>query len=178
MLALVTHSCLTVFDPMDHSPPGSSVHGILQAKILEWVAIYFSRGSSQPRDRTQVSHIAGRCFNLWATGDVISVLKLIPWPPYLTHAVEQERGKHNSMKDRPRPLGVKNPQDQVSDPGLVCCKGILASTPCPWYVCWERRMMGIIWGGERWLINRNGMSPIVFCCFRLYNPLYDTYPIL
>ena len=52
---------------MDCSPPGSSVHGILQARILEWVAISFSRGSSWPRDRTQVSRIAGRCFNLWAT---------------------------------------------------------------------------------------------------------------
>ena len=53
---------------MDCSPPGSSVHGILQARILEWVAISFSRGSSQPRDRTQVSRIfAGRPFNLWAT---------------------------------------------------------------------------------------------------------------
>ena len=47
-----------------YSPPGSSVHGILQARILEWVAISVSRGSSQPRDRTQVSHIAGRRFNL------------------------------------------------------------------------------------------------------------------
>ena len=46
--------------------PGSTVHGILQARILEWVAISFSRGSSQPRDRTWVSCIAGRCFILWA----------------------------------------------------------------------------------------------------------------
>ena len=53
--------------PMDCSPPSSSVHGILQARILEWVAISFSRASSRPRDRTQVSHIAGRCFNLCAT---------------------------------------------------------------------------------------------------------------
>ena len=52
---------------MDCSPLGSSVHRILQARILEWVAISFSRGSSQPRDRTQVSRIAGRCFNYWAT---------------------------------------------------------------------------------------------------------------
>ena len=43
------------------SPPGSSVHGIFQARVLEWVAISFSRGSSQPRDQTQVSCIAGRC---------------------------------------------------------------------------------------------------------------------
>ena len=53
--------------PVDCSPPSSSVHGILQARILEWVAISFSRGSSQPRDQTQVSHIEGRCYNLWAT---------------------------------------------------------------------------------------------------------------
>ena len=63
----VTQSCPTLCDPVDYSPPGSSVHGILQARILEWVAISFSRGSSWPKDRTQVSHIAGRCFNPWAT---------------------------------------------------------------------------------------------------------------
>ena len=51
-------------DPVDCSPSGSSVHGILQARILEWVAVSFSRGSSRPRDQTQVSCIAGRCFNL------------------------------------------------------------------------------------------------------------------
>ena len=60
----VAQSCPTLCDPVDCSPPGSSVHGILQARILEWVAISFSRESSQPRDRTQVSRIAGRCFNL------------------------------------------------------------------------------------------------------------------
>ena len=55
---------------MDCSPQGSSVHGILQARILEWVAISFSRGSSQPRDRIRVSRIGGRRFNLWATREV------------------------------------------------------------------------------------------------------------
>ena len=59
--------CLTLCDPMDSSPPGSSVHGIFQAWILEWVAISFSRGSSWPRDWTRVSRIAGRCFTIWAT---------------------------------------------------------------------------------------------------------------
>ena len=58
----VAQSCLTLCDPVDCSPPGSSIHGILQARILEWVAISFSRGSSQPRDRTQVSRIARRGF--------------------------------------------------------------------------------------------------------------------
>ena len=60
----VTRSCPTLCDPVGCSLPSSSVHGILQARILEWVAISFSRGSSQPRDRTRVSHIGGRCFNL------------------------------------------------------------------------------------------------------------------
>ena len=63
----VSQSCMTLCDPVDCSPPGSSVHGILQARILEWGAISFSRGSSWPRDRTQVSRIVGRHFNLWAT---------------------------------------------------------------------------------------------------------------
>ena len=61
---LVAQLCLTLCDPMDCRPPSSSVHGILQARILEWVAIPFSRGSFQPRDRTQVSCIAGRFFTV------------------------------------------------------------------------------------------------------------------
>ena len=63
----VAQSCPTLRNPMDYSPPGSSVHGILQARVLELVAISFSRGSSWPRDWIQVSRIAGRRFNLWAT---------------------------------------------------------------------------------------------------------------
>ena len=63
----VAQSCLTLCDPMDCSLPGSSLHGILQARVLEWIAISFSRGSPQPRDRTHVSRIAGRRFNFWDT---------------------------------------------------------------------------------------------------------------
>ena len=63
----VAQSCLTLCDPMDCSPPGSSVHEIFQARVLEWVAISLSRGSSQPRDWTQVSCTVGRCFTVWAT---------------------------------------------------------------------------------------------------------------
>ena len=59
---LVTQSCLTLCHPMDYSLPDSSVHGSFQARILEWVAIPFSRGSSQLRDQTRVSCIAGRFF--------------------------------------------------------------------------------------------------------------------
>ena len=64
-------SYVRLCNPMDCSPPSSSVHGILQARILEWVAISFSRGSSQPRERIQVSCILGRHFNLWATREAL-----------------------------------------------------------------------------------------------------------
>ena len=63
----VAQSCPTLCDPMNCSPPGFSVHGIFQARILEWVAISFSRRSSRPRDWTRVSHIVGRRFTIWAT---------------------------------------------------------------------------------------------------------------
>ena len=55
------------YDPMDCSLPDSSIHGIFQAWILEWMAIPFTRVPSQPRGQTQASHIAGRFFTIWAT---------------------------------------------------------------------------------------------------------------
>ena len=58
----VAQLCLTLCDPMDYT-----VHGILQVRVLDWVAFPFSRGSSQPRDWTQVSHIIGGFFTSWAT---------------------------------------------------------------------------------------------------------------
>ena len=66
-LCLVAQTCPTLCDPMDCSPPGSSVHGILQARILKWVSMPSSRGSSQSRDQTQVSRIAGGFFTVRAT---------------------------------------------------------------------------------------------------------------
>ena len=78
---LTTQSCPTLCDPMSYT-----VHGILQARILEWVTFPFSRGSSQPRDQTQVSLIAGRFFTRWATreaqeywsGELVSLLQIFP----------------------------------------------------------------------------------------------------
>ena len=64
---LVAQLCPTLCNPRDCSLRGSSVHGILQARILEWVAISFSRGSSQPRDQTWNSHTVGRFFTIWTT---------------------------------------------------------------------------------------------------------------
>ena len=77
----VAQSCPTLCNPMDSSLPGSAVHGIFQARILEWIAISFSRGSSQPRDRIRVSCIADRCFTIWTTREApiedLTVLKTI-----------------------------------------------------------------------------------------------------
>ena len=63
----VTQLGRTLCDPMNCSLPGSSVHGIIQARTLEWVDFPFSRGSSWPRDQIQVSRTAGRFFSIWAT---------------------------------------------------------------------------------------------------------------
>ena len=72
---LVAQSCPALCDPTDCSPPGSTVHGILQAGILEWIAILFSRGSSQPKDRTWVSCIGARFFTFEATREVLPNVK-------------------------------------------------------------------------------------------------------
>ena len=66
-----SQSCLTLWDPTDYT-----VHGILQASILEWVGFSFSRGSSQPRNRTGISCIAGRFFTSWATREANIILKV------------------------------------------------------------------------------------------------------
>ena len=65
---LVARSYPTVCHPMDCSPPACSVHRILQARILEWFAIPFSGGSSQPRNRSWVSHTVDRFFTIWSKG--------------------------------------------------------------------------------------------------------------
>ena len=76
---ILTQSCLTVCDPMDHSPPGSSFYGIFQARILEWVAISFSRWFFPPRNLIQVSCITGKFFTKWAMRKS-QILEWIPMP--------------------------------------------------------------------------------------------------
>ena len=78
----VAQSCPTLCDPMNCSPPVSSVHGILQARILEWVATPFFMGSSPTRDWTWVSCIAGRFFSIWATNLFISELLSLSQSPF------------------------------------------------------------------------------------------------
>ena len=71
MLCLVAQLCLTLWEPHGLSPPGSFVRGILPARILEWVAISFSKGSFWPKDQTWVYCIAGRFFTIWAYREVL-----------------------------------------------------------------------------------------------------------
>ena len=85
----VAQSCLTLCKAMDYSLPDSSVHGISQARTLEWVAIPFSRGSSWPRNRAQISCMAGRFFNVWSIKEAQpmgrSIECYLPLSTYLNH---------------------------------------------------------------------------------------------
>ena len=105
----VTQSCPTVCDPVDCSLPGSSVHGILQARILEWVAISFSRGSSRPRDQTQVFCIAGRRFRAcWDLRDHLSqylvlqqrklMSEALRWFGHLLHYLKRQNCSFNAAR--------------------------------------------------------------------------------
>ena len=116
----VAQSCPTLCDPMDCSLPGSSLHGILQARILEWVATSFSRGSSQPRDWTLVSHIAGRCFNLWATREAQTSTK---WKIWWSTLHSRESHSLSTITDTTWSLDWKNVGP--------ACTLILISTPTP-----------------------------------------------
>ena len=88
----VAQSCPTLCDPKDGGPPGSSVRGIFQARILQWVAIPFSRGSSPPRYQTWVSHIASRLVTIWATREDICIINM-----FNTHIINLWRLKIITM---------------------------------------------------------------------------------
>ena len=103
----VAQLCLTLCDPMD-----CTVHGILQARILEWVAFPFSRGSSQPRDWTQVSLIAGGLFTSWATREALLYYWRLPNTPFICEALV-------SVPGLPGGSGVKNPPSDAGDAGSI-----------------------------------------------------------
>ena len=108
-------------DLTDCNPPVFSVHGFLQARILEWVAISYSRGSSWPRDQTQVSCIAGRLLTAWVTRWNIRGLhpkskKKCPLSQVLGRPLEQEMSTHSSI------LGLKIPWTE--EPGTRWSTGL------------------------------------------------------
>ena len=78
----VSQSCLILCYPLNSRVPGSSVHGIPQARILEWLAVPFSRGSSKSRDGTQISHITGGFFTIWTTREASNNLRSLNFIMY------------------------------------------------------------------------------------------------
>ena len=132
----VAQLCPTLCNPMECSLPGSSFHGFFQAIVLEWIAISFSRGSSQARDRTRVSHIVDRCFTVWATREVKSILN--------THWKDWCWSWNSSTL-------------------ATWCKE-LTYWKIPW--CWERlRAGGEGWGGgfEQTLGDSEGQGSLIYC---------------
>ena len=137
----VAKSCPTLCDPMDCSPPGSSVHGILQAGILEWVAFPFSRGSSQRRDRTQVSHTAGGFFTSWATREARSIRMVAVVTSAFPNAANSQDpaysttprpGQRGLLSGPGTPPSLDMPLDSHSQsPSLL--------PPLPAFNCWHSR---------------------------------------
>ena len=96
---LVTQSWPILCNPVDCTPPGFPVHEILQTRIQEWVSISFSRGSSQPRDRTPVSCTTGRFITRWATRLILIItVETIYGRKFRSHFLSWEKHTHPSFK--------------------------------------------------------------------------------
>ena len=93
MKVLVAQSCPTLYNPMEHNPPGFSVDGILQARVLRWVAMPFSRGSSRSKDWTQVSCTKSGFFTMWATREAKRALRDVKYPKVEHYLLLGFRGK-------------------------------------------------------------------------------------
>ena len=104
---LLVQSCLTLCNPMDYT-----VHGILQARILEWIAFPFSRGSSQPKDWTQVSCTAGRFFTSWTTREA-----LFTWKNWQTVVIQICVFGRNFLKNEP-----SEPVTSREKTESICCQ--------------------------------------------------------
>ena len=141
VLCLVSQSCLTLCDPMVCSLPGSSVHGILPARILDWVAYPFSRGSSQPKDQTGVSCIAGGFFTCWATREAFATpvqSSPYPWVMVLSSMKHSQDAFDIIITDSSDPVGPaenlsRSPVtsswispitgSSLKEDGILCCQG-------------------------------------------------------
>ena len=120
MRAQSLSGCPTLGDPMDCNRPGSSAHGILQARTLEWVAISYSGGSSQSRDRTRVSCLVGRLFSTEPPGKLPKINikrnnskgKVFKGESATaltcTHRSQQQHQEHRGKKEQPFPRNVEN----------------------------------------------------------------------
>ena len=142
----VAQSCPALCDPKDYSLPGSSIHGIFQARVLEWAAISYSRGSSQLGDQTWVSHIAGRHFTLWATRE----------------AQEYWSGLLFPSLGEPDPLPTE-PQGSPSVSVLfVKCYSHTTPWPNPLggsWLFWEQNNAHISWGPQAFFLLSSELRP-------------------
>ena len=118
-LVVVQSLCHAQFfcNPMDCSPPGSSVHGISQARILEWVAIAFSRGSSQPRDQTCISYIAGGFFTAEPPGKLKSHFSVMIIIGLTNQKRKKRKGGKGKRLRNPFASVVCTPVAEMVDPG-------------------------------------------------------------
>ena len=121
----VAKSCLILCDPMDSSPPGSSVYGISQARILQWVAVSYCKGSSQPRDQNPVSCIGRWILYRWATREASGICRLLIYS-VMYHNLR--RNKHLiSASDSCSPLKLYSHSRWIIDFWFKLCKGVLGS---------------------------------------------------
>ena len=118
-------------DPMDCSPPGYSVHGIFQARILEWGAIPFSRGSSRPRNRTLVSCSASRFFTIRATTDVHWLRICLPMQGTLVW----------SLVEISQAVGQLSPCSAITDPKLQSPRSAATEACILWPVLRNKRSL-------------------------------------
>ena len=151
MKSEVAQSCPALCDPMDCSLPGLSVHGIFQARVLEWGAISFSRGSSRPRDQTWVSRIVGRHFTVWATREAPQ--KILEWV-----AMPSSRGIFPTQGSNPSLLYCRQILYHLSHPGSPNLHKPLTN--------WQKSRIGQ-WQDFCWLYNYSG-SQISFYICRLF----------
>ena len=115
----VTQSCLTLCEPINCSLPSSSVHGILQARVLEWVAISFSRGSSRTRDPTRVSCMAGRRFTLWAAREAPGIYDIVS--AFIFKALKLDEILFAGSYSITQVFNVKMLQGPIFEPLLFFC---------------------------------------------------------
>ena len=154
MYMLVAQQCLTLCDPMDYSPPGSFVHGIPQARVLEWVAIPFSRRSSWLSDWTWVSYIADRFFTVWTTISSKFYYFCFVYPGYQNHlyskahqsvsqsvsqfsrsVVSDSLWPHESQHARPPCPSPTPGVHSDSRPSSQWCHPAISSSVIPFYPC-------------------------------------------
>ena len=142
-MCIVAQSCLTLYDPMDpsHQAPLSMV--ILQARILEWVAMPSCRGSSQPRDQIQVCHTEGRLFTVWATRDIV-IRKMHIKPQWDTTSYPLEWALSKSKQKNKHWYG---------------CKEIGTFVHC-WCSC---KMVQLLWKTLWWLLKKLNVELLCVC---------------